>query len=85
MLFDSCDDILNEKCVHFLNYEKCTTTVFSHEVNNKLIKFVLDRLERDESGRQTLPLMWNSANTHLLGNSFSLAKQIFLSNLRKLQ
>jgi len=52
--------------------------------NSELAAFVLNSSDRLSCGRLVLPLMWNSKVHHLLGTNENLARQILLSNLKKL-
>ena len=55
----------------------------THEVNDKLVKFVLENTTRGSDGRLIMPLMWNARVSHLLSQNKNLAICILRSTLNK--
>jgi len=80
----SDEDVLNNKCNDFLNYEKVNYNEVSVEANNQLVDYVLDNIQRDDSGRLLMRITWNGEVCHLLGRNLELCRKILESNLKKL-
>ena len=77
------DEILHEQCFQVLNYEPSQLNETSVEIDDKLVKYVLDSASRTEDGRLVLPLLWNHKVSHLLGKNQNLARQILKSNFKR--
>lgn len=78
-------DNLNEECDYYTNYDKQYYEEYSHEINDKLVKFALDNTYRDSEGRLVMPLLWNSDVSHQLARNDHLSKTILNTNLKKLK
>ena len=83
MIYDSKDDILEEKCSNFTNYEKLDSTSF--ETDHELVNSTLEKFERNEEGRLIVPLIWNERSCHKIAKNYYLSKQILISTLKKLK
>ena len=68
-----------------LDYDQVEEEDSSSEVNEQLIRFALNHAVRNEDGRLSMPLLWNSKVSHLLGRNYNLAKAVLQSNFRKLK
>ena len=55
------------------------------ELDRSLFDYVINNIERDDTGRIIAPLLWNHKVEHLLANNFHLAKSILFSTVKKLQ
>ena len=53
------NEVLENQCFRFTNYDFEKYDESSLVVNKKLVKFALDKTTRDETGRLTIPLLWN--------------------------
>ena len=42
----------------------------NNELNEKLTKFALEKMYRDNEGRLVVPLLWSSQVSHLLGHNY---------------
>ena len=78
------DEVLDEACRQLLNEDQTPTESRESETNKRLISYVLDNTDRDNSGRLIMPIMWNARNCHLLAHNYNLARNILMSNLKKL-
>ena len=58
---------------------------FSTELNDHLVKYVLNETKRDPHGRLEMPITWRGEVSHLLAHNFHLSKQVLSSNLKKWQ
>ena len=78
------DAILNSFCTKYLHNE---TIKDESEValNERLTEFVLNNVKQEADGRLQMPILWNSSASHCLGRNFNLAKQVLMSNLKKLR
>ena len=54
------------------------------ELDNKLVRYTLDNINRDIDGRLQVPLLWNGRVSHKLAKNSNLSKAILNSNLKKL-
>ena len=78
------DEILNSSFSKYLHKEDpCDENEVA--LNERLTKFVLSRAKRASDGRLEMPILWNSAVSHCLGNNYNLARQALMSNLKKLK
>ncbi|XP_068234742.1 uncharacterized protein [Palaemon carinicauda] len=68
-----------------LNYDQLEFENCSSEVNDQLVRFALNHSVRTEKGRISMPLLWNSKVSHLLGRNYNLVKAVLKSNLKKLR
>lgn len=84
-LVRATEEMLNLRCVDTLGYETQTHSETSTEIDNKLVKFFLGKIDRKNDGRLIAPLMWRGEVSHLLGSNYFLAKSILFSNLKKFQ
>ena len=73
---------LDDKCRQILEYGETTNEVSTNE-SSELVSYVISNTSRMKDGRLVMPLTWNENVKHLLGQNYSLSKQILLSNLRK--
>ena len=55
------------------------------KLDKSLFKYVLDNIERDESGRIVVPALWDKQAEHLLSDNFKLAHKILWSTYKKLK
>ena len=81
--FEKCSEkVLEKTCSEQLNKESLP----SHEtceLNANLVKYLLNTVSRDEEGRQSMPLLWNSKVKHLLAKNYNLAQKVLQSNFKK--
>ena len=77
-LLNMCSDLLEVEAVG-------ATDNLQNETNKKLISYVLNTTERDETGRLVMPLTWNNKNCHLLGNNYKFSLKVLQSNVSKLK
>ena len=77
-------DILDSECKSLLNYDEQITDEAVTERNKELVQYVLENTDRTEDGRLIMPLLWNGKVCHLLGENYSLSRQMLESNLKKL-
>mgnify|MGYP000654560869 CR=1 FL=1 len=78
------EEALQSALRQVLNYESQTISdADCHELNDKLVNFTLDNITRNDEGRFTVPLLWNSKVSHLLGKNVNLSKAILKSTRRK--
>ena len=82
-LLKATKEILNNECSHFTNLD-CNSYSDDHELNDKIVKFALENLTRDDEGRLVIPLLWNSNSSHLLAKNQNLAQSILNSMFKKL-
>lgn len=73
-------DMLNQ-CVNLYDESVDKYT----ELDKSLFNYILENLERDESGRIIVPALWDKQAEHLLANNFKLASRILWSTYRKLK
>ena len=78
-------DALEEQCSLLLNYERGFVDEHSDPVEQRSIEKVLNLIDRDESGRIIVPILWNEQNSHRLGQNLNLSKNILFSNFKKLE
>ncbi len=76
--------ILNQRCCNYVDNNDVFPDENSIEINDKLVKFALQHTTRDDTGRLTMPLLWNGKVAHLLGKNENLARQILKANKKKL-
>ena len=55
------------------------------ELDQTLFNYIINNIERDQTGRIISPLLWNKKVEHLLAKKLKLAKCILFSTLKKLQ
>ena len=55
------------------------------ELHKSLFKYVLDNIERNESGRIVVPALWDKQAEHFLSDNFNLANKILWSAYKKLK
>ena len=67
-----------------LNYDEQITDEAVTERNKEVVQYVLENTYREEDGRLIMALLWNGKVCHLLGENYSLSRQILESNLKKL-
>ena len=79
------EQILENNCIKFTNYDTNTYHEESSEINDKLVKYALDSAAQNDEGRLTMNLLWNNQVSHLLGKNQNLAKLVLNSNLKKLK
>ena len=60
-------EVLDKQCSELLNYDNSLQDINETKTNVKLVKYVLNNIERNKDGRLVMPLMWNSKIVHLLG------------------
>ena len=78
----AANEMLDRACNGCLDSEESVDVNF--ELNNKLVKYVLENTDRTEDGRLRMPLTWNSNVSHLLGKNYNLSKAILNSLTKKL-
>ncbi|XP_068245280.1 uncharacterized protein [Palaemon carinicauda] len=77
------EQMLEYDCKRILNYDKEENET-SVELNNSLVRYALNNATVNEDGRISMPLLWNSKVSHLLGKNYKLAEAVLKSNLKKL-
>ena len=83
-LEDATVEELQNTYKEFQNYdanESCNL----NDTNVDLTNFVLQATVRDETGRLTMPLLWDKRVSHLLSTNYNMAKSILYANLKKLK
>ena len=75
---------LDEMLDHCINLYDESVEEYS-ELDKSLFKYVLDNVERDESGRIVVPALWDKQAEHLLSDNFNLAHKILWSTYKKLK
>ncbi|MEL6988851.1 MAG: hypothetical protein AAGK97_13650, partial [Bacteroidota bacterium] len=73
------DEDLNN-CINLVNE---TSDSYS-EQEKELFNYVINNIERDESGRIIAPALWDWDNEHLLAKNLNISKSILYSTLKKL-
>ena len=68
------EEKLAEACKTSIDICNNMEDVKETETNLKLIDFVLQNTKYDSDNRLTMPLMWNSKNSHLLSRNYLLSK-----------
>ena len=82
--FDKCSEqVLEDTCSHHLNKEVDISENTS-ELNEKLVRYLLDSSTRADDGRMIIPLLWNVNVKHLLAQNFNLAKKVLYSSGKKI-
>lgn len=82
-MFDSShSDTLNDHCARTLNYDDKVDSNIS-DIDQSLCESTLENIERDQNGRLIVPLLWQTANSHLLANNFNLCQKVLHSILKK--
>ena len=76
------ENALEQECDSYLNKDLIPEND-DVELNNELVKYLLDNTSRTEDGRLIMPLLWNDKVKHLLSQNFNLAKNILFSNIKK--
>jgi hypothetical protein len=82
-LTKATQQVLENRCLRYTNYDQSIFKEDSPEVNDKLVKFALNNLSIDLNGRIIMPLLWNAKVSHMLGKNGGLAKLILKSNLSR--
>jgi len=78
-------DELQRQCDFYLNCDSEAYREDSTEVNSELVKFALDNCVRETDGRIRMPLFWRQEVVHLLKSNLNLARNVLMSNFRKLE
>ena len=84
LLSNSPDDILEQKCVNYLNCDLTNPSDSRFDLDDALVCDTLDNVQRDSDGRLIMPILWDRKVSHLLPNNLNLCKGILKSNLKKL-
>ena len=84
MLDKATNQMLEDQCSYTLHKEHSEVDDSVVEVNEKLIKYLIENTTRNHDGRLVMPLLWNGRVAHLLGKNMRLAKSILKFNLKKL-
>ena len=84
LLYSSDSDILNERCVNYLNYDCLDPADAVYETNNNLVQYSLDNVDRAADGRLIMNLLWDNNLVKSLSKNFQLSSQILKSNIKKL-
>ena len=84
-LMDAACEILESTCERVIQKDLSDYNDDTVEVNNQLIEFVLQKTDRNETGRLKMPILWNPRVSHLLGSYYALSKNILMSTLKKLK
>lgn len=82
-LESAVEDILEDQCKYILASERESYNEQSVDENDKLTRFVISNIKRDEEGRLEVPLLWNGKISHLLAKNQNLSKQILKSNFKR--
>ena len=80
----SSDDLLEQKCVIFINCDNLNPDIINYDKNNELVAETLDNITRAPDGRIIAPLMWEQSLFYKLPCNYNLSYQILQSNLKKL-
>ena len=83
VILNYSDDVLNKKCINYLNYDRNCFNDVTCTVDDSLVKLTLNHTTRNHEGRLVMPLMWNNRTCKFLGSNFALSKQILKSILKK--
>ena len=83
LLAKATNNILESQCSNSLKYDTEIYNEKTIEVNNELIKFVLNNTSRNQEGRLVIPLLWKHDISQFLGTNYKLSKQILNSNFKK--
>ncbi len=75
--------ILNQRWCNYVDNNDVFPDKNSIEINDKLVKFPLQHTTRDDTGRLTVPLLWNGKVAHILGKNENLTRQILKANKNK--
>jgi len=84
LILNSNDDILNEKCINFLNHDDSNQEVLGYQKDDDLVQETLDGITRAPDGRLIMPLMWDRSLFSMLPHNYHLSTQILKSNIKKL-
>ena len=85
---DISEEILNaaaEKILSDKFYGPSESEFESVELNEELVQYCLDNVKILPNGRIQLPLLWKPKVSQMLGSNFNLAKNILMSNLKRLK
>ena len=78
-------EIMEMESNFFINYDTETYEDSCKEIDDNLIKYTFDNMNRNTEGRLVMPVMWNPKISHLLAHNKELAIAILKSSLKKLK
>ena len=76
------NEILKQENPQLLYYSPSYSENMS-EIDQTLVKYALESINRGEDGRIFMPIFWNEKVCHLLGRNRKLAESILRSNFQK--
>ena len=84
-IFDKAiESVLEDQCDLYLCKDDLIIDHENSDQNDELVSYLLNNVQRKDDGRIIMPLLWNTKVSHLLSDNYNLARNVLLSNKRKL-
>lgn len=83
ILQKAVDEVLQKQCNYSLGYDEEEYNEDSTDINDDIVKYVLDNTTRKDTGRLVVPLTWRGSVAQFLGKNFKISK-VILNSMKKL-